>query len=563
MNDTNGATRTANPPPPPKDPTRPKPSRTPAAKQAQTIESQRPASDDSLREALCQLADNCDGARSRDGHGFNQFDTGPGKALAQRKRWSRRDRTRALKLAHKYRNQLPPDLREQIVEASEADGSEESPASGPTGDSEDRITPDLVGEEILRTEHFAKDRGDRLYHWENGSYTPTGETFLKQRVKAALGSWEALNQWRSFLAKEVIEYILADAPFLWDRPPTDVINVLNGLLQIKTGKLLPHIPDHLSPIQLPVRFDRKATCPAWKGFVRDVFPNDSRQLAWEILGDLMQPDRSWQKAILLIGEGGTGKSTFLTAASAFLGKANVAAVDLHTLEGNRFATSQLVGKLGNISADLPTKDLQDTAIFKAITGGDRIRAERKHKPAFSFLPYVRLVFSANHAPRSKDTSEAFWDRWLLIPFDKRFRGTGKEVPRSKLDAQLADSKELSGVLNLALKALRRLRKRGHFTESAAMRKAKAEFREVTDHLSIWLDREVVVDPNGEVKVAKLRRLYNAAADEDGRPVMTATAFGKAMAEAFPDIKKRRKGPRGAQEWAYRGIRLRGLMRSKA
>ncbi len=222
-----------------------------------------------------------------------------------------------------------------------------------------------------------------------------------------LRDWVALDKWRSNVAKEVSEYILADVPSLWDRPPTDIVNVQNGLLEVRTGKLWPHSPDHLSPIQLPVRFDRNAKCPAWRRFVPEVFPRDARPLAWEILGDLIVPDRSRQKARLLIGEGGTGKSTFLTAAIAFLGKDNVSTVDLHKLEGNRFATAQLVGKLANISADLPTKHLQDTAIFKAVTGRDRIEAERKFKPAFSFFPYVRLLFSTNHVPRSKDTSEAF------------------------------------------------------------------------------------------------------------------------------------------------------------
>ena len=209
-----------------------------------------------------------------DGQGFNKFDTDRGQALAREKRWSQRDRTRALKLARKYRKQLPAELWEEVVGASEAGGDEGGQASGPTGDPDDKITPDRLGEAILETEHFAKDRGDRLYHWDNGCYAPTGEVFLKRRVKQLLQSWGAPDQWRSFLAKEVIEYIVADAPLLWDRPPTDVINVSNGLLHIESGKLLPHTPDHLSPVQLPVRFNPRAKCPAWKRFVEDAGPRD-------------------------------------------------------------------------------------------------------------------------------------------------------------------------------------------------------------------------------------------------------------------------------------------------
>ena len=401
MNHTNGATRTSNAPPPPKDPTRPKPSRTPAAKQAQTIESRSPTTADCLREALCQLAENCDGATSRDGRGFNKFDTERGKALAGKKRWSQRNRARARKLVQKYRKQLPPELWEQIVEAGAADGDDDGQASEPTGDPDDKITPDRLGEAILETEHFAKDRGDRLYHFDNGCYAPTGEVFLKRRVKQLLQSWGAPGQWRSFLAREVVEYIVADAPPLWDRPPSDVINVLNGLLRIESGKLLPHTPDHLSPVQLLVRFNPKAKCPGWKRFVQEACPRDSRGALWEVLGALMVPDHSRQKGVLLLGEGGTGKSTFLRAATAFLGETNVSAVDLHKLEGDRFATAQLLGKLANISADLPSKHLEDTAVFKAVTGGDRLAAQRKFKEPFSFFPFARLVFSANTPPGAR------------------------------------------------------------------------------------------------------------------------------------------------------------------
>ena len=405
-----------------------------------------------------------------------------------------------------------------------------------------------------------RSRRLRVYHYAGGRYVGNGEEYIKKRVKVLLGDWGALDQWRSKLAKEVSEYILADAPMLWERPPTDVVNLQNGLLHVKTGKLRPHSPDHLSSIQLPVVFDPKAKCPAWDRFVPEVYPRDAHALAWEILGDFMVPDRSRQKAFLFLGDGGTGKSTYLTGATALLGQDNVSTVDLQKLEGNRFATAQLVGKLANISADLPSKHVEDTAIFKGVTGGDRLEAEYKFKSPFSFLPFVRLAFSANHPPRSKDISEAFWDRWLVIPFENKFRGTEKEIPRNELDAQLADPAELSGVMNKALKALRRLRKRGRFTESASMRKARQEFREVTDHFLIWLSREVILQPKATVAVSEVRRRYNKEAERAGRPVMTAAQFGKAFTGAFSDIKKTRKGPRGKQDWFYVGIRLRGVVR---
>src|SRR5207302_650232 len=128
----------------------------------------------------------------------------------------------------------------------------------------------------------------------------------------------------------------------------------------------------------------------------DTFPPDARAVAWEILADLLTPDRSIQKAALLAGEGGNGKSRFLAATSAFAGRRNVANLSLHKIEADRFAAARLLGKLANICADLPSDHLTGTSVFKAITGGDAIAAEYKYRDSFEFAPFCRLLFSANY-----------------------------------------------------------------------------------------------------------------------------------------------------------------------
>src|SRR4029453_602377 len=110
----------------------------------------------------------------------------------------------------------------------------------------------------------------------------------------------------------------------------------------------------------------------------------------------------------------------------------------------------------------------------ALTGGDRISGERKFESRFSFQPYVRLLFSANHLPASLDATEAFFDRWLIVPFHNRFRGTKEEIRCRELNARLRDPKECSGLLNKALKVLPRLRQNG-FTRSESMEQALEEY----------------------------------------------------------------------------------------
>ena len=134
---------------------------------------------------------------------------------------------------------------------------------------------------------------------------------------------------------------------------------------------------------------------------------------------------------------------------------------LQKLDDNRFASSDLYGVLANVCADLDASAMQSTSEFKKIVGGDPIHAERKHREAFTFTPYARLLFSTNEPPPTHDVSQAFFDRWIVLPFRKRFRGTAAED--KNLIRKLSTPKELSGLLNRALDGLERLRRNGGFT----------------------------------------------------------------------------------------------------
>ncbi|MCX6630819.1 MAG: hypothetical protein NTW28_24650, partial [Candidatus Solibacter sp.] len=160
--------------------------------------------------------------------------------------------------------------------------------------------------------------------------------------------------WTSHRQNEVVEYIRVDAPAIWPVPPLGVLNCANGLLDLATGELRDHDPSFLSPVQLPVHYDPDATCPAWLRFARQTFPSDAPDLAWEIATWLMTPDTSIEKALLFHGEGGNGKSTYLSGLTSFLGGWNCTNLSLHKLEAGRFAAARLVGKLANICPDLPS-----------------------------------------------------------------------------------------------------------------------------------------------------------------------------------------------------------------
>ncbi len=409
-----------------------------------------------------------------------------------------------------------------------------------------------LADEILKTDHFAVDPGGHLYIFASGCYRPRGEQRILRAVKRLLDLNADSARWSSHRAREVAEYIKVDTLALWDHPRPDVLNLTNGLFNLTTGMLYPHDPGHLSPIQLPVKYNAEATCPLWDTFVARVLPEDCQTIPFELAASAMRGDVSDQQAILTVGPGDNGKSTLLDALSEFLGRENVACLALQRLEIDKFAAVRLMGKLANICADLPGDQLTSTSTFKALTGGDRLTAERKFQGSFEFTPFARLIFSTNHYPQSRDASHAFFRRWLVIPFEAVL-DPNEKIPG--LSAQLAAPGELSGVLSKALATLPGMRARGGFTHNESMQSAMTEFREMTDPLAAWLDRYTVVRPEAFVSKKDLAILYNAACSAASRPPISAKAFHTAVRRLRPTVKEGQRTIQGEMKDVFLGLAL--------
>ncbi len=413
-------------------------------------------------------------------------------------------------------------------------------------------------EKAIKAEnHFARDAGDRLYRFEDGVYRPTGQAFVKGAVKAYCEASNRAKSWSPDLAAKVTEYLVVDAPRLLERPPLDTLNVRNGLLDVKTRTLRDHSPEFLSPVQIEAAFDPAARCPAIDLFVSQTFPADSFHVAWQLAAWLALPDTSIQKAALMVGEGANGKSVFLSLLRSFIGRDNVSALSLHKIESDKFAAARLVGKLANICADLPTAALSGTSMFKALTGGDEINAERKFEGSFEFTPYARLIFSANAPPRSDDASPGFFRRWLVVPFNQVFEETSAlTISRSVLDARLSTPAELSGLLNHALDALPQIQT-GAFLESESLRTAWKDFRRTTDPLAVWLDANTVERTEAFIQKATLRELYLTECRDRGLPSLSPEIFTKRLRSLRPRVEsKQRTIRKDFAPWCFVGIGLR-------
>lgn len=232
-----------------------------------------------------------------------------------------------------------------------------------------------------------------------------------------------------------------------------ILNLANGILDLTTLELKDHSPDIRMLTQSPVKYEPAAECPRFLNFLDHAIEPKYMPLIAEMIGYILWPEYNIHKAFMLLGPKRTGKSTLTRVIQAIIGEDDCSHVSLQDLAGNRFARARLFGMKLNTFADLPADPIKDPGIFKNLTGEDTIDAENKFEKIFSFKNRAKLLYSANYLPRLRKDDDAFYARWVIVPFNNSVYGN-EDV---HLKTKLTTSEELSGILNFGLEGLARLR----------------------------------------------------------------------------------------------------------
>jgi P4 family phage/plasmid primase-like protien len=386
------------------------------------------------------------------------------------------------------------------------------------------IKPHEVADLLMTVYHFKTMRDtEEVLVYHDGVYEFGGEVLVKAETQRIMRQEGECERCTTHFVNEVIGHVRRST-FI-DRREFEadpwLVAVQNGILNIQTHELLPHSPERTILVRIPVRYDPNADCPRIGQFFQEVVRSEDIVVLEEIFGYCLYKSYPIQKAVLFVGERDNGKSTTLRLLEAFLGKHNCSGVPLHELLTNRFAPAELYGKLANTFADLPSGALRSTGMFKALTGGDLIKGERKFKDPFYFYNYAKLLFSANRAPPTEDRSGAFFKRWLIVDFPNVFEGEKRD---SNILEKLTTPTELSGLLNLALKALKRLLERGDFSRTETVDAIARRYERLSDQVAAFIADRCETGPD---KVVEKSRLYNAFVEycrEVQVPVLSQRAF---------------------------------------
>lgn len=268
-----------------------------------------------------------------------------------------------------------------------------------------------------------------------------------------------------------------------------LLGVANGVLDLRSQKLLPVSPELLVSKRCNVAYDLGAAYPLFQRFLSEVQPDpDMQAFLQRWTGYCLTGSAVEQKFTFLHGGGANGKSVFVELLAWLLGDyARKVATemlmqhqrspqgpspDIVALKGARMVYANETEE-GRRLAEARVKDM---------TGGDTLTGRVPYgKADIIFSPTHKLVVVGNHRPEITDQSMGMWRRVALVPFDVT-------IPDAQRDARLLEKlkAEGPGILNWALEGLRQWQS-GGLALPRKIEAATAAYRDEQDIIGEWLN----------------------------------------------------------------------------
>jgi putative DNA primase/helicase len=405
-----------------------------------------------------------------------------------------------------------------------------------------RFTDDDTGE----VERRAKQTAQTLLH--DAAKLP-GDRERRDAGKHALHSMNAgpLRNMVSLAATEPGIVVRADD---LDADPM-LLNVSNGLLDLRTGQLRPHERAALCTKLAPVPYYPDESCPTFLKFLEQVLNGDRELIEFvqRLAGYSLTGDTREQVLPVLHGTGRNGKSTLVETLRDLLGDyATTMPPDLlvqrrggqqqpHgliTLRGARFVAATETDDGARLSV----------ALVKQLTGSDTITARHLYAEFVDFRPQAKFWLSTNHKPIIRDTTISIWRRVKLLPFTVT-------IPEEQEDKTLPDQLrgELPGILTWAVQGCLDWQQHGLGTASA-VQTATADYRADSDQLGAFIDEHCITGPAYSAPAGALFAAWQHWANVHGEHAGSAKALAQRLTERGYEP---HKGTGGMRTW--RGIGL--------
>ena len=333
----------------------------------------------------------------------------------------------------------------------------------------------------------AKELADKLVREAADAFTRQPDDANKRRHGLALAVHRSLPRLHAMLEAASTELGMnLPTPTYLDPDPL-LLGVRNGVIDLRTGRLLAGEPAQRISKQAGAPYLTGAQCPRWEKFLLEVFGfsvvvNFVQRLVGYTLTGLVDEEI----LIFMFGTGANGKSVFANVLTALFGDYAVT-VGTELLARNRAEgetaryKTKLQGARLALANEVGQADTWDDQRVKEITSREHIAARLLYQEAYSFMPTHTLWVRGNHQPTILDASDGMWRRLILLPFVRQF-APDERIP--DLDRQLI-RQELSGILAWAVRGCLEWQSRG-LDVPASIAGATQRYRSESDVIGQWI-----------------------------------------------------------------------------
>lgn len=235
-----------------------------------------------------------------------------------------------------------------------------------------------------------------------------------------------------------------------------LLNVRNGIVDLRTGKLGPHDPTLLITRLVDITFDPDARCPRWLRFLLEITGRNKAMVRFlqRAIGYSLTADVSEEAVFILHGTGANGKSTKIQILRDLAGDYGEN-VQPETLASVRYQSGSAptpdIARLRSARCVTTVETAEgfhlNEPLIKQLTSREPLTARFLHRDPFEFSPTFKIWLATNHRPAVRGTDWGIWRRLRLIPFTAT-------IPSDRRDPHLIDKlrAELSGILAWVVRA---------------------------------------------------------------------------------------------------------------
>lgn len=313
----------------------------------------------------------------------------------------------------------------------------------------------------------------------------------------------------------------------------DIINTKSGIVELRTGKILPHDKLRMLTKYIDLHVEKKEPT-LWIRFLNETYSDNIELIDYlqRLAGYWLTGYKSEQSIYIFLGDGSNGKSLLLETLLKILGGYGTTTssdllVDKVFNSNTEQKLAALIGARFVMVEETELNDRLKEATIKNMTSDyGEITARFLYGNEFSYKPQYKLVMATNYRPIIRGTDHGIWRRIKIIPHNII-------IPDEKQDKLLGIKleKELPQILWWAIEGAIKYFKDG-LKEPQVVRAQVIDYRSDMDIVARWISDNCEVGADFTETSKDLFKDITRYIEENKEYKMSAQMFGRNMKKKF-------------------------------